>query len=209
MAILDVEKDRISKEQVISFALLVLQQRTTSQVLHQAYDLLLDKAPAARQLGTLILREFPSINGTPHQHSVQTIKRLEQMVARETDVTVLCWGLSAIGWQCHPTGTPILLKFKAHEQAAVREVVAENLLKGHVEGEALSVDVATSLLEFIRDSATDIRWAVFWDIAEYPSTFHGWESQFRAAAQLGTMDPDNKVCVVAARALQALGELHA
>jgi len=186
-------------------ALLVLQQRG-EKALDAALHLLDSTDPAARQLGAQLLRELPGLDSAPYPYSPKIIGRLGTLVEMEPDEEVLCWELAAIGWQCHPSANEVLLRFAGDERASVRHVVANNLLNGCKEGAELPAPVAHALLQLTRDADEDVRWSVFYDVAEYPECFSAFREVFRQSAQDALQDLDERVREEARRAVETLGQ---
>ncbi len=122
-----VRQERNSDDHVSKPALLVLQQRANPEVLDSALLLLESKDAAERQLGAMVLRELPGLDSAPYPYSRRVISHLKTLVETEPDEEVLLWALAAIGWQCHPAGTDILLGFVGDKRSSVRRVIGNNL----------------------------------------------------------------------------------
>lgn len=199
-----IREERNSNEEIYNIPLLILQQRTCSEDFETVLLLLKDKDPAVRQLGAQILREYPSLNKAPYPYSPKIITHLIAMIENEKDEEVLSWALSAIGWQCHPDGVEYLLKYIDDERDFIRTVVGDNLTKVYNEDDEIDATIAEALLKLARDVYLDIRWSVFYDIAEYPKLFTTFKNEFKAAAELAKQDPDETVREQAERALKQL-----
>jgi len=201
-----VREERASDDdQRLNPALLVLHERA-EKVLGPALRLLDRADPAERQLGAQMLRELPGLDSAPYPYSPTIIARLGTLVETEPDDEVLCWALAAIGWQCHPSANEVLLRFAGDERASVRHVVANNLLNGCKGGIALSAPIAHALLRLAKDADEDVRWSVFYDVAEYPELFSPFRDVFRQSAQDALQDLVQDVQEEARRALEALGQ---
>lgn len=159
------------REGEVNFPLLILQQRVDQETIEAALDLLVRKAPEERQLGAQVLREMPSLDSAPQPHSQMVIDHLEKLVQIENDRLVLQWGLSAIGWQCMPEGTTILLSFAKSKDSLVRLVVADNLLMGSKNSGEISLETFNAAMGFIGDECEDVQWSILFEIAEQPSLF--------------------------------------
>jgi hypothetical protein len=199
-----IRKERASGAYVPNAALLVLQHRADDEVLEAALRLLRHSDAAARQLGALILREFPGLDLASYSHAHRAIEHLERMIATERDDDVLEWALSAIGWQKHPAATAVLLRFVDDPRASVRYKVANNLYMAFADIQ-LPAAVAQVLLRFAQDPDRDIRWSVFYDVAEHPQLFEAHRAAFLAAAQAALRDDDTHVREQARRAVDGLG----
>lgn len=203
-AIDDVNIERVGDDSIFSFPLLVLQQRADAEVLDSAILFLESDDAAARQLGAKILRELPSIDLAPYPHSRRAVSCLEKLVAKEKDEEVLRWALAAIGWQGHPAGTEVLLRFVDDKRAFVRRVVGNNVANACEDGEKMPDEVANALLTLATDPDSDIRWSVFYDIAENPGMFVAHRNAFEQAARVAKEDSVENVREQASRAHEAL-----
>ncbi len=188
------------------FELLVLQQRVNREVLDSALAMLEDTDPAVRQLGTRILRELPGLDAAPYPHSPEALSCLERLVAVERDEEVLCSALAAIGWQCLPAGTDVLLRFTDDERSSVRYVVSNTLHMGSCRDGGVPEAAASALLSLACDPDEDIRWSVFYDVAEYPGLFASHHKEFKKLAHDAMQDPVEKVREEASRAYEALNQ---
>lgn len=177
-----IRDEREGKEDVRNIALLLLQQRVTQEVFNTARDLCRQTDPAQRQLGAMILREFPGLDAEkPFKDDALHV--LEEFVLNESDEEVLVWGLSAIGWQIDPQAVPLLLRFVDHPNARVRLVVANNLILSCKPDNPFPHEVAEAYKKLCVDSDEDIRWysyATFSDIAEDAEWVFNQESQKQA-----------------------------
>jgi HEAT repeat protein len=163
-----VRQDRESDQYIHNPALLILQQRVTEEVFVAASALCMRPDPAERQLGVLILREFPGL-GQPKPFAVCAIPVLERLVERETDELVLAFGVSAIGWQQHPQARPLLLRFLHHPDAALRQIVANNLTNCDLTN-PLPPESVKAYEHLCQDPDSDVRWyahATLQELVEY------------------------------------------
>lgn len=199
-----VRRERNGDYHVANPALLVLQQRANREVLNAALLLLESDDPAPRQLAALVLRELPGLDSAPYPYSHEVISHLEMLVKAESDEEVLLWALSAIGWQCHPDGTDILLSFAQDDRASIRRVVGDNLINAFDEDQGIPVAVADALLTFAKDTDSDIRWSVFYDISDFPRLFMSYRDAFIQAAKQAKQDPVEDVREQASKAYNAL-----
>ncbi len=177
-----VRQERTGKDHVANPALLVLQQRANPEVLASALLLLESDDAASRQLGAMILRELPGLDSAPYPYSSKVISHLEMLVESESDEEVLLWALAAIGWQCHPAGTDVLLSFVSDERASVRRVIGNNLCMACKEDRKIPAPVAEALLTLAKDEDSDIRRSIFYDIAESPDIFKNYLDAFKQAS---------------------------
>lgn len=201
LALADLRRERAGEDLPPSLPLLILQQRTTPEVLARTHALLVDPRPEARQLGALVLREHPGLDAAPHGHSADSIARLAQLLRGEEDGEVAGWALSAVAWQCHPAGLPVLLPYAGDGRVALRTVVVDGLFCLASRGQALPPAARAVLLELAADGAAEVRWSVFWELGEEPSVVGDLGAAFlNAAESAGATDPDPEVRRVARRA---------
>jgi hypothetical protein len=184
----------------LNYALLILQQRTTDEVYNRAIGLLQRDDPAKRMLGVQILREFPGLSA-PHPHSPKTILALKVLIDKEKDIEVLAWAISAVAWQRHPDGIETLLRFTNDRRVRIRKTVAWNLYMPFENEEALPTEITDAYLTLASDVCSDIRWSVFYDIAEWPSFFRLRIDDFVGACTAGIRDSCERVQEKARKAL--------
>lgn len=188
-------------------ALVVLQARTTPEVLQRCLDGLRAAEAARRHLAAAILREFGGLNPAPHSHSSTVVNALESAVTTEQDEDTLDAMLRAIGWQRVPEGESVLLRFVADARDTIRNAVADNLLMAVEPGGLPSAAALDALHALSRDESELIRDGVFWDVAESPHLFHAQRERFLASAQRAVEDCPAADGVQARRAIKALSEL--
>lgn len=188
-------------------ALVVLQARTTPEVLQRCLDDLRAAVAARRHLAAATLREFGGLNDAPHAHSSTVVRALESAVTPEQDADTLDAMLRAIGWQRVPEGESVLLRFVADSRDTIRSAVADSLLMAVEPGGLPSAAVLDALHALSRDESEWIRESVFWDVAESPSMFHAQRERFLASAKRAVEDCPAEEGVEARRALQALSDL--
>lgn len=200
-------EERNCDEEIYNIPLLILQQRTGKEDFENVLFLLENEDPVMRQLGAQILREYPNLNNAPYAYSPQIIKHLIAMIENEKDECTLSWALSAIGWQCHPDGVKYLLTFLDDERDFVRTIVGDNLLNLYDEDDEIDASIAEAYLKLAVDEDYDIRWSVFYDIAENLTLFAPFKDRFIAAAKKEKQDPDERVREQGERAFDQLSEL--
>jgi hypothetical protein len=132
------------------------------------------------------------------------ISNLDKLLEIEQDEEVFTWALSAIGWQCHQVGTEVLWRFVDDKRASVRHIVADSLLMAYGADREIPDSVASALLSLAKDTDSDIRWSVFYDLAEFPDLFKAYRDAFKQAAHSAKQDPDRGVREQAGRAYDAL-----
>jgi hypothetical protein len=199
-----VEQERAGEVEVINPPLAFLVERTDQEIIEAGFDLLASEVPAKRQLGASILKETPGLQYAPHPHSARLVKTLRLLVAQESDLEVLWNLLSAVGWQLLPEGMDILLSQIEHENCGVRWRVANKLLMLCPESREMPKAMAQAFLRLARDPDEDIRWSVFYDMAEHFQYYHCYQDEFVAAAAHAENDPVAKVRKEARRASEAL-----
>ena len=163
-----VRQDRESDQHIPNPALLILQQRVTEEVFAVASALCTRPDPAERHLGVLILREFPGLDH-PKPFAVRALPVLERLVECETDDLVLFYGVSAIGWQHHPQARPLLLRFLHHPDAALRQLIADNLTTCDL-ANPLPPESIQAYERLCQDPDSDVRWyahATLQELVEY------------------------------------------
>ncbi len=199
-----VRQERDDDNHVANPALLILQQRVDSDVLDSVLLLLKNDDAAARQLGAQVLREFPGLDSAPSPYSHKVIRHLEKMIETELDDEVLLWALSAIGWQCHPDGIDVILRFVDDERTFIRRVVGNNLLMACKGNFDMPPTVAKALLILAKDKDDDIRWSVFYDVAEFSDLFADYRDAFKQAAHSAKQDSAKNVREQANKAYKAI-----
>jgi len=204
VAVADVASERAGKGQDPCLALLVLQQRTGPAELHQALAALQHATPAVRQLGAQILREFPRLDSAPQPWAPRVVRALEQAMDKEPDDEVFRWQLSALAWQCHPEGTPVLLRYRADHRAMVRYVVAGGLLMTLSEDHPLSDEVAEALADFLGDPDAEVVWSVLHDLREFSDLLMPHVGRLLLAARQLLDDPRDEIREIASEAVVAL-----
>ncbi|MCX6366273.1 MAG: hypothetical protein NTX57_06130 [Armatimonadetes bacterium] len=154
-----VRQDRESGQYIPNPALLTLQRRVTEEVFAAASALCMRPDPAERQLGVLILREFP-VQGSTMPFAVRALPVLERLVECETDEQVLLFGVCAIGWQQHPLARPLLLRFLHHPDAALRQLIASNLTNCDLTN-PLPPEPIRAYEHLCQDPDSDVRWDAY------------------------------------------------
>ncbi len=200
----DTRRARDSDPDHVGVAVFVLQQRVDAATLEVLLGLLEHPDPAAREFAINVLRQFPGLAEPPPPHAQRVVEHLERLVAREQDDEVLAGALSAIAWQRVPGYVDILLRWRDDPRDLVRYKVADNLLMTADEDQPLPEPIVDALLAFATDPDDDIRWSVFFDVADWPRMFADRREAFRAAARAALDDEDHTVGEQAARALAAL-----
>lgn len=148
-----------------NYALLILQQRATPEVLDKVRELCRSPDAAERQLGTLILREFPGEpQGRPY--TAEALEILGELISQEQDLSVLTYAVSAIGWQGTPQAIPLLLPFVAHPHAGVRFMVSNNLVLNCPEDNWFPPEIAAAYQKLCFDSNADVRWYAYANFAD-------------------------------------------
>jgi hypothetical protein len=195
-----------NKEEIPNFALITLHYRNNRNTLNKSINLLQSYDPIDREIGCVILREFPCLNDAPYPQSPTIIKEISKMIEKEDNLDVLLSGLSAIGWQCHPDGKDILLSYLSDPRNAVRLVVADNLLMVNPEESCISEEIFKAYLSFADDTDEDIRWTIFYDISEYPDMFNRYKIQLLEISKKRSSDKNEDVREIAKIAYNKLLE---
>ena len=188
----------------VNFPLLILQQRVNHETIEVAFNLLLLPEPEGRQLGVQVLRELRSLDVAPHAHSQEIVTHIQRMIVVEKDELVLAWALSAIGWQCLPEGTEVLLPYISHRNKSIRHVVADNILMGVNDCSEISQPILDGVVELIQDDCPGVQWAILYEIAEQPALFTSNAEMIKQAALVASFGGTERVNEEARRALLAL-----
>ncbi|MCP4502726.1 MAG: hypothetical protein GY822_22500 [Deltaproteobacteria bacterium] len=204
VALEDVRARRATNEDVLSAALIVLNERSTSQKAAIAHDLLTRDDAAERELGARLMREFCRLDHAPSSYSEGFVVALARAAENETDTDALWWELSAIGWQKLSSGRPTLLAFAQHDDDDVRQTIANNLwLTADVEGSGIPSDVMEALLKFASDPAPNVRSCVLYDVAAFPGFFQP-EPRWLQVCKKATEDASEDVREWAEKAVEGL-----
>ncbi|GAB3845815.1 hypothetical protein GCM10027610_062830 [Dactylosporangium cerinum] len=107
--------------------LVALHQRPTPEVFETAWALTRDSDPERRELGVRVLREVGRNDPAAADLRRDNAPVLRDLLAREEDVTVLAWVVSAIGYNLVAEALPDLIRLAGHPDDAVRFHVAANL----------------------------------------------------------------------------------
>ncbi|MBD0403714.1 hypothetical protein [Flammeovirga sp. EKP202] len=193
------------KEDKVNLPLIVLHHRAGEELLNDSKDLLKSRDLIDRELGCLIMKEFPSINEAPTKYSPRIISAIEKMINEEENNTdILVSGLSAIGWQCHTKAQNIFRLFINDERELVREVIANNLLKVMMPNGILTSFIIEGFNQLGRDPIADIRWSIFYDMSEHFELFENDKNLFYQLPLEGMEDPNSDVRLEALSAFKKL-----
>lgn len=194
-----------SQEHQSNLPLVTLHYRAGEELLHQATALMTSKDALDRELGCWIVREFPSIDDAPTTYSPQIISAIQKMIDNgENNADVLIAGLAAVGWQCHPDAQALFSRFIGDHRPEIRQVIANNLL-GMVKSEdSLITFVIAGFNQLGRDSDPDIRWSIFYDIAEHYELFQKDKTSFYQLILEGKEDADSRIQALAVTAFEKL-----
>lgn len=183
--------------------LMILHLRSNHDTFTKALALLPSNSSIDRELGCRILREFPGLDAHPTIFSERIIEAMSQLLETEKNEDVFLAAISTIGWQGHDKGHDILLRLSSDSRAEVRYVVAGNLLKIFGDSRKVTEETAKVFLTFAQDPDEDIRWSVFYDMAEFPDIFSDFKEECIAAALHAKNDSVLEVRNEATRAFDA------
>lgn len=131
--------------------------RREIEILEAVYDWAASRNPGLRALVPDVLRGLGGTSGASPPYLEETLTLFREMLARERHPDVI----AAIGFAntdlADPRMAALLLPFKGHAEAAVREAVV------HCLSTCPSSEAVAALLAMTRDCAVDVRgWATFW-----------------------------------------------
>ena len=107
--------------------LVALHERPTREVFDTAVGLTGSADPQRRQLGVRVLRELGLSRSRYGPLRDETIAHLTRLLHRETDLTVLPWVISALGYRSAHQALTDVLCYAGHPDQAVRFHVAAAL----------------------------------------------------------------------------------
>jgi HEAT repeat protein len=147
-------------------------------------------------LGIRILREL----GRPEMpFAEESVAILVPLTEAEQDTELLCWELSALGYQRNAKALPALLLLVNHNEPTVRDEVATALsLSSQTTGlDGRSID---ALVRLSRDPDPEVRFSSVFELASW-WTQGNKNQRLEAALSRAALDADSRVSVVAAKAL--------
>tara|TARA_Y100000782_G_scaffold115436_1_gene158411 strand:+ start:11240 stop:11977 length:738 start_codon:yes stop_codon:yes gene_type:complete len=188
------EKSDADLEDRPNLPLITLHYRAGDDLLNHVLSMITSTEPIDRELGCLIVKEFPSINDAPTKYSPRIISAIQQMINHgEDNMDVLISGLVAVGWQCHANSQTLFDSFIEDKRTEVRQVIADNLLNLVKDKDSMTPFVIDGFNRLGRDSEADVRWSIFYDISEHFELFEKEKDSFRQLILEGINDTDKAV----------------
>lgn len=188
------EKSNADLEDRPNLPLITLHYRAGDELLAHALSMIKSTESIDRELGCLIVKEFPSIHDAPTKYAPRIISAIQKMIySGEANVDVLISGLMAAGWQCHANSQTLFHSFIDDKRPEVRQVIANNLLNLVRDKDSMTPFVVEGFNRLGRDSEVDVRWSIFYDISEHFELFEQRKDSFYQLILEGMDDPNQKV----------------